>query len=264
MASPNKQHRRRGLIVTIIFHIILAIVFYFVGLTQPDPIPEEIGVEIAMADFGSTMDGAGDIQPDKISEPSEEQVQETNPVDASPVPTSAAEEVTTDDASEIAVPKSTAKKPTKKEATEAKPKPEPEPVKPTVNQNALYKKKAGSTTSGGSQGDGSGIGDKGSPDGGPGKGALGGGSGSWELSGRSLLRGATIADTKEEGTVVLDIFVDRNGRVTRTSPNLAKSTTTSQYLFDLAAKAAKQTKYSSKSDAAIEQKGKMTFVFILK
>jgi len=264
MPVSNKQYRRKGLIATIIFHIILAIIFLFVGLTQPDPLPEEVGVEISMADFGSTFDGSGDVQPDKISEPTPEQVQETNEVDATPTPTEAAEEVTTDDASEIVVPKSTAKKPSKKVTPVTQPDPTPEPVKPTVNQNALYKKKAGSSASGGSQGNGSGIGDKGSADGGSGKGALGGGPGLWELSGRDLLRGASIADTKEEGKVVLDIVVDRSGNVIRTSPNLAQSTTTSQYLFDLASSAAKQTKYTAKTDAAIEQKGKMTFVFILK
>ncbi|MGB0167487.1 MAG: hypothetical protein ACPF8V_11600 [Luteibaculum sp.] len=257
---------KRALVISILFHVVLLIIFLFVGLTQPDPLPKEIGVEIAMADYGTSFTGQGDT-PSPQPQPTED------PTPAQTTPTAVQntaapqEQVVQEDVSDIATPTST-KKTEKKEKTEEKPEPVKE-VQPQrqVNQRALYPGKQNdnpATTGGGSQGNREGKGDAGSEEGKPqGKGILGGGMGSWELSGRSLVKGTTIEDTKEEGTVVLNIWVDRYGNVTRTAPNLAESNTTSQYLFDLAASAAKQSKYSSKSDAAVEQKGKMTFKFIL-
>ncbi len=257
---------KKALVATLIFHALLLVVFLFVGLTQPDPLPEEIGVEIAMADLGNSFTGSGNAPNPQVNN-------NPTPQPATPTPTQSTntaaqqEEVVTDDASEVATPS----------AKEPETNPEPVPEKPekkveekpkrTVNKQALYPGKKDSKSSesqGGSQGNREGKGDAGSEEGKPqGKGILGGGMGSWELSGRSLVQGTTIEDTKEEGTVVLNIWVDRYGNVTRTSPNLAESTTTSQYLFDLAAKAAKRSKYSQKNNAAVEQKGKMTFKFIL-
>lgn len=257
---------KKALVVSVIFHLVLLIIFLFVGLTQPDPLPEEIGVEIAMADLGNSTTGQGDNPSPKVTDnPTPVQNQQV----ATPTqPSTAQPKVAQQDDSEIATPSS--KTDAKKEVkpTENPPKPvEEEKPKRTVNREALYPGNKNTNTSsaeGGSQGDRSGRGDMGSEEGkDQGKGVIGGGMGSWELSGRSLLRGTVIEDTKEEGTVVLNIWVDQYGNVTRSTPNLAESTTTSQYLFDLAMRAAKQSKYSAKSNAAVEQKGKMTFKFIL-
>ena len=269
--AENKERKRRALIVTLVFHAILLVLFLLPALRQPEPLPEEIGVEIALADLGNSFTGSGEVTPTKVAP--EETVENTNTeqVEATPPASNPEpqEEVVEDATSDESIaPANEAKKNTEKEPVEEKVVEEKPTPKPTVNKKALYpgdKKANQSKESGGSQGNRDGTGDMGSPTGDPaGKGVLGGGQGSWELSGRSLLRGATIEDTKEEGTVVLNIWVDRYGNVVRAEPNLAQSTTTSEYLFGLAKKAALRTRYSAKSDAAVEQKGKMTFVFILK
>ncbi|TXC78781.1 energy transducer TonB [Luteibaculum oceani] len=258
---------KKALAITIVFHLVVLILFMIFGLTQPDPLPEEIGVEIAMADLGNSVTGSGNNpspQPTTNPEPA--------PSKATPTPTptsspSSQPKVVEQDASEVATEKAE-KAPVKKEEPAKEPEKVEEEPKPQVNKRALYpgnKTKDSEASQGGSQGNTGGKGDMGSEEGKPqGKGILGGGMGSWELSGRSLVKGTAIEDTKEEGIVVLNIWVDRYGNVTRTAPNLAESNTTSQYLFDLATKAAKQSKYSPKSNAAVEQKGKMTFKFILK
>jgi protein TonB len=260
--DPNKK---KALIATTLFHIVLFILFLFMGLTQPDPIPEEIGIEIAMGELGTTMDGAGEVTPANIAEPTTDVVTPDSPVATPPpTPVEAVQEAATEEDSEVAVPKSKSEKKAEKKVEEIKPVEKPQR---TVNKQALYggkKPSDASNKTGGSQGKGEGVGDRGSDEGSEdGRGALGGGKGTFELKGRSLLKEATIEDTKEEGTVVLDIWVDRFGNVIRSSPNLAESNTTSQYLFGLAKRAAIKSKYSTKNDAAIEQKGKMTFVFIL-
>lgn len=269
--QSEKNRRKKALLGTVVFHVLLLVLFMFTGLTQPDPIPEEIGVEISLANIGDSYTGSGETEPTEVAPPSNSPAP-TQPVvqpaaESTPEP---AEEVVSDVNSDVSVKKPTeteAKKPKKKPVEEVKT-PEPAP-KPTVNTKALYPGSKPSTdpaqTSGGSQGNKGGEGNMGSLEGKKeGKGALGGGQGSWELSGRSLLEGARIDDTDEEGIVVLNIWVDRYGKVQRTTPNLSKSTTTSQKLFEKAKKAAMLTRYSPKGDAAVEQKGLMTFKFILR
>lgn len=281
MYTPTtySENRKKAWMITVFIHLVLLIFFLFYGLTQPDPLPEEIGVEISMGSLGNTPTGFGQEDPGEtqpVSKPVE------NTPEPEPTPESTPEESTPDeltqDDSEVAIPKK--EEPKKEEAKKEEPKKEkPKKVEPKkeepkkeepkkIDPKTLYNKPTESDSKsnypGGSKGTTAGKGNEGTPDGVPvGKGALGGGSGSWELSGRSLKSGIRIPDTKEEGTVVLNIWVDRQGNVLRTTPNLRESTTTSEYLFQMAESAAVKTKYSVNSNSAVEQRGKMTFVFIL-
>lgn len=266
--QSEKSKRKKALLGTVVFHVVLLVLFMFTGLTQPDPIPEEIGVEISLANIGDSYEGSGEVEPENVA-----------PVNNTPTPTPTVaqptaaktsepdEEVVSDDKSDVAINNKTSESKKPEKPVEEVKKEEPAP-KPTVNSKALYPGKTADTKaaeSGGSQGNKGGEGNMGSLEGKKeGKGVLGGGQGSWELSGRSLLEGARIDDTDEEGVVVLNIWVDRYGKVLRSTPNLAKSTTTSQKLFEKAQKAAMQTRYSPKGDAAAEQMGLMTFRFILR
>ena len=269
--QSEKNRRKKALFGTVVFHVLLLVFFMLTGLTQPDPIPEEIGVEISLANIGDSYNGSGETEPTEVAPPSNAPAPTQPVVQPTAVETpQPADEVVSDLNSDVSVNKpkeAEAKKPVEKPVEEVK-KPEPAP-KPTVNTKALYPGSKASNdpakTNGGSQGNKGGEGNMGSVEGKKeGKGILGGGQGSWELSGRSLLEGARIDDTDEEGIVVLNIWVDRYGKVLRTTPNLGKSTTTSQKLFDKAKKAAMLTRYSPKGDAATEQKGLMTFKFILR
>ncbi len=73
-----------------------------------------------------------------------------------------------------------------------------------------------------------------------------------------------INDTSQkEGKVVVDIIVDKYGKVVKATPGARGSTTTDRHLEKLATEAAYNTKFNAKTDAPVQQKGSMTFVFIL-
>ncbi len=67
----------------------------------------------------------------------------------------------------------------------------------------------------------------------------------------------------EGGRVVVNFLVDKNGKVTSVTHNLTKSTTTSQVLFNLVKNAVQKIPFSADPNASTEQRGEMTFVFIL-
>jgi hypothetical protein len=238
--QQQQNDRRTGIISTVVLHVLLVLLFLFFGLSQPNPLPEEMGIELAFEDAGGLTGGSPDPTPGSPQETA-------TPVTAPETP----EEVATDDNSEVEVTKPV--KPTPKPA-------EPKPPKP--NPNALFNPSTNPSTNPTTGPPGGGPpGEK------PGEGGVGNFHGKGfegKLAGRGLMRGPSISEKPTEGgKVALDIFVDRTGKVTRVAFNLDRSTTTSQVLFNLAKKAALQCTFSAKPDGAAEQKGEMTFVFIL-
>lgn len=242
--QQQQNDRRTGIISTVVLHVLLVLLFLFFGLSQPNPLPEEMGIELAFEDAGGLTGGSPDPTPGSPQETA-------TPVTAPETP----EEVATDDNSEVEVTKPV--KPTPKPT----PKPaEPKPPKP--NPNALFNPSTNPSTNPTTGPPGGGPpGEK------PGEGGVGNFHGKGfegKLAGRGLMRGPSISEKPTEGgKMALDIFVDRTGKVTRVAFNLDRSTTTSQVLFNLAKKAALQCTFSAKPDGAAEQKGEMTFVFIL-
>lgn len=119
----------------------------------------------------------------------------------------------------------------------------------------------GSAGTGGGQGGGNGTGT--GPGNGPGSGPGSGGlNANYSLSGRTMNRKPSLKETApEEGVVVVDIWVDKNGNVTKAVANAAKSQATSAKLFQLAEKAAREAKFSSSGQN--EQKGTITITFKL-
>lgn len=263
--SEEKKRRLKAILVTAGFHLLALIFFLLFGLTQPVPLPEDAGASV---EFGWEEDAGG---PDIVSPtPPVEEIQpevvpETTPVEDDPV-----EEVAEETESDIAVPeaKEEKPKPVEEEKKPEEPKPKPKP-KPTISDELSQALESLNQTSspGDGQGDSQGSGDQGSPDGNEGQGVLGGGSGSWELDGRSMLPGygTKIRDTKEEGIVVLNIWVDRNGKVTKVQPNLRESNTTSRYLINLAKNdVLNNFRFNGDPSASISQRGKVRYVFQLK
>ncbi|MBP9081248.1 MAG: hypothetical protein KBF80_13460 [Flavobacteriales bacterium] len=244
--------RRTGMLSTLLFHALLLLLFLYVGLKQPNPLPKEQAIELVFEDLGGAGGGGGEPTPATAAPATQE------PVEPEP-----AYPVNTQEDSEVALPKP------------EKPKPKPAPPKteqpPKPNPNALFTpskpgsgtNKPGSTFSpGGSGGTGSGNGSGGGSGGGTG---LFQGQGfQGQLAGRGLKRGPSITEKPDEGgRVALDIWVDRHGKVTHVAMNLDRSTTTSTQLFNLAKKAALQCTFSAKPDGPAEQKGEMTFIFEL-
>ncbi len=263
--SPEEKKRKRiAIIATVVFHVLALIAFFIFGLEQPVPLPEEEGASI---EFGWDEVASGDAVADISPEPVQEQVQAPTPPVEETV-TETVEEVVTDEASDVAVPSQEESQPVVEETTpeEVEEEPEPEPQISDRLNNALDA--LSNPSGGGSQGpDDTGTGDKGNPDGTKGQGALGQGNGSWQLDGRSMLPGygTKISTTREEGVVVLKIWVDRNGNVTKVQPDLKESNTTSQYLINLAKNdVLNNFKFNGDPSAMVEQRGKVRYVFQLK
>lgn len=119
-----------------------------------------------------------------------------------------------------------------------------------------------------SQGVTYGGGNQGSPDGSPGVNRYGNGGGSgntYNLSGRSLVGGLPKPDFpgNEEGTVVVEITVDKYGKVTQAVPGVKGSNTMNPSLLAAAKKAALSARFNTDNNAPAFQKGTITYHFVL-
>jgi colicin import membrane protein len=100
------------------------------------------------------------------------------------------------------------------------------------------------------RGEGSGTGDKGI---------------SYDLQGRGFQSLPTPKyDYQGEGKVVVEVSVDRSGKVTQAIPGAKGSTTLDEYLLNVAKEAALKATFVPKPDAPLVQKGTITYNFILK
>jgi len=112
------------------------------------------------------------------------------------------------------------------------------------------------------RGVGSGLGTKGTGTGGPG----GTGKGiSYSLQGRGFQAlPPPRYDYQGEGRVVVEVSVDRSGKVVQATPGTKGSTTLDEYLLKVAKEAALGARFEVKQDAPAIQKGTITYNFILK
>jgi TonB family protein len=263
-AIPKEREKREGLIGTILFHLILLALFLFYGLTHQVPIPET-GLTV---NFGTSEMGSGDNQPvadtpDKEPQP-EPETEVVPPVESDPV--EANQDVTTQDVEDaIEVPKEKTK-----EEIEAEKAAQEEAIKKAKQEEqrkkiAALADKMNNPDNAGGGGDGPDDvpGDKGQTDGGPDGAYKGGGqgNGNYSLGGRAALTKPKPAyDCQEEGKVVVDIKVDRDGKVVYAS--VGKGTTnTVECLTQRAIQAAYKTKWQPKNGAPIEQRGKIIYDF---
>jgi TonB family protein len=84
------------------------------------------------------------------------------------------------------------------------------------------------------------------------------------MTGRRITKYPNVNDNSQKtGRVVVNIKVDKNGNVIYAEATRRGSTTDDSYLFNLAVKAAYETKLNSSPDM-IEQFGTMTFTFRVK
>ena len=257
--QDKKKNKRRGLIGTIVFHVILLVVFLFTGLTIPVPIPEEEGLPVQL-DLGNTDFGSGPEQPMSSAEPDvTEPITEPEPVDASPV--ESPEEVATQDAdSDMSVPEETKPETPKEEKPELD-----DRLKKLVNSNPFQTKEDNT-----SQGEGNTdqAGDFGKPDGSPDGSSLNGdaagGGVSFSLGGRGFKGAPPIqGNMQESGRIVVEIIVDRQGNVIRVTPGGRGTTITNGDLIKKAMDAARKAKFTPNAAAPEEQRGTMTFEFVL-
>ncbi len=295
---PNSNLRKlpsekgKGLAGTIILHLILLLVLVFVGFSVPPPPVFEEGI---MVNFGTDETGLGELEPAPVAEqaeavpppPSNESIK----AEEEPLLTQNDEE-----APEVKKIDPEAEK-KKKELAEAerikretleaerKRKEQEEIERKRIEaeqqrqaeimnrtKNALAgSKNAGSTST--SQGIAGGPGNQGVPNGdansqvyGPGGGT--GNSGiSYDLGGRGYQKlPEPKYDYQGEGRVVVEVYVDREGKVNRAITGVKGSTTLDEYLLKVAKDAAMEARFNpDHSFSASEfQKGTITYNFKLK
>jgi TonB family protein len=243
-------------------------------LVTPDP--PLAGGEGMMVNIGYVDESTGDVQPTS-------EITSENPAIETVTPSSQPEvdeDIFTqenEEAVKINVSTTPPKDKVEVKTTVIDPKPEvvKEPVK-TADPRALYKGKNSNSSSQGNSTQGSG--DQGSRDGTPnaknygmsgtgntpGSGGGGGGS-SINLEGRKAMQvPAPEYNIQEEGTVVVEITVDKDGNVTNAKAGVKGSNTANAYLLDKAKRAALRTKFNADPTAREEQKGTIIYHFVLK
>jgi len=269
MKDQDKNKNLSALAGTLIFHGMLIILLLFLALKTPLPLPEEQGVEV---NLGSSDEGSGNQPPGQVNEakaavPAPSKPEETKPVKGE-------EKLLTDDSEDNPSIAPAKKKPVPKK--ENKPVPEKpvnsskpaEPAPPTVNPDALYKPSSGSSSGGQSQGITGKPGDQGKPEGDPhladysGTGGSGGGV-SFDLGGRGALSLPKPSyDSREQGKVVVTVWVDRNGNVIDARDGAKGTTISDSHLRKIARDAALKAKFKADPDAPEKQTGTITYNFI--
>jgi hypothetical protein len=271
LTAQEKKERASSAAVSIGVHVALLLLFLFWQLHN-NPIPVEEDGGGILVNFGDSETGLGDVEPmsKDVSVPTPPQPQNTPPQKVEEVVTQDNEPAPSINTTKTKKPKVDDVK-TKTVATTPVVTP---PVEKPKQPKALFP--GNTTNSSTSQGDnvpggnkGKTYGDKntnGNSDIGGGSNPLGtGGPGiGFSLSGRSMTKRPTIEDKSQKtGKVVVKIKVDKNGNVVSATATHMGSTTEDSYLYNLAEKAAFQTKFNASADM-IEQFGTMTFTFKVK
>jgi outer membrane biosynthesis protein TonB len=256
--------KKKSALLTALIVTLCLLFFWIFGLKYQVPAPQNPSIAI---NFGTSHEGMGDIQPEESGSPevvTDEvvpEVEESTPIESS----TPLEKVMTQERVE------TVHVPTAEEIAETKRKEEEAEVK-KLQEDAAKKAQSmwnkTTTNNPGSEGKTGKPGDQGDPNGSKeAKSHIGGSGGdgiSHNFSNRRLVSTPTIIDnSQDEGKVVVEIVVDRNGKVIKATPGGIGSGTTSTNLFNKAKNAALKTKFSSNPNAPAEQYGQLTFVFVL-
>jgi TonB family protein len=271
------KHKVRAIVLTIlVFTLIVAILLWVKFRTPIPPYPEggggpgmglevNLGSDIENPSLGKTEENIKmpDFKPASQPEQEEEKI--------------ATQDIENEEV--IAPPVNKVKtkiEPKKINSPEVKPVTQPQPI---VNQKALFKSSKNTVSNDGQ------AGEKGSPNGTPGSSTYigdGTGSGNGQGGGKGNGVGPGIGDGvsfsldgripsyldvpkenfTEQGKVVVEITVDREGKVISATPGVKGSTTLDDYLLQVAKKAALQSKFNRKPNATI-QKGTITYRFVL-
>ncbi len=296
MIKLDTKHKRKSLVLTIVVHLGIIFLLFYLGLSYLDP-EEESGIAV---NFGNTAVGSGKIQPTK---PIKSSPKNTTPETTSTVPKpqekspEIIEKVVTQELEDAPVidkkpkkkPKKKVEKPIEKlkdetvskkplKSTSKKPvkkieekKPDPKPDKSTLDiLNSFSNGPKNDGQSKGGEGDDKKSGDKGSPDGDPnaksyygtGKGLDG--DGNYRLGGRKALnKERFVQDCNESGIVVVKIEVNQSGKVVKATPGMKGTTNSASCLMGPAKRAALATRFNSDSKAPVKQVGTIIYQFKL-
>jgi len=289
MSFLDTKHKKKSFTLTTILLSVLLLLLFYVGLTYMDP-PIENGITV---NFGTMEFGMGEKQPvKKIKSQPAEPVKELEEEVVEEKPAAQPEEVAEEDLTEKATEKVLTQEDeesirikqqqaAKREAEEAARKAQAKAEQLAREQKAAEEKaqrekeakkaKLDELMGGlnksdgevqGSEGDDNRAGDKGQPDGNPyatsyyGSPGSGSGTGGYGLNGRSLVgKGKVQQECNEEGRVVVEITVDRNGKVVDARPGVKGTTNSHPCLLEPAKKTAFLHKWNLDSKAPNQQTG---------
>lgn len=277
-AEENKKRLISLVISLLVFTLLLLFLIFYIIVTPnpPFPVTEGGGGGIEF-NIGNLIEGTGNVDGDGIGD-AVKVVESTEVTPPTTQQNSAEDIVTSENGEDINITKTETKSTTTNATVII-------PVKPKVKTAAelladKFNKNKGNN--GGGDGNSGHAGNDGRPDGNPntnGNGGTGGGEGGgdgpgkgpgkgpgnggygFSLAGRSVMTPPTLSkDTKEEGKVVVEITVDKNGKVIKADPNGRGTNTQSPMLKAKARQAALATTFNVSGEFE-EQKGTITIVF---
>lgn len=250
MNDNEKKDKGIAIAGTIMVHALALLVLFLMAFRTPLPLPGEEGVEV---DLGMMNQGMGNIQPEKPAIPQAAQPQQQQ--------SKSKEDLVTQNDEEAPA----LKKPKNTKPKQEKPAEEP---KPTVNQRALFKGN-NNPQAGGSEGITGQPGDQGNPNGlagikqYEGNGGKGNGMG-YDLGGRGAKSLHRPDDNfSEEGTVVVDIWVNPSGKVVRAEVSRKGTTIINSEMRQKAVQAALRSSFAVDPNAPDEQHGTITYNFVI-
>jgi len=274
----------------VIIHFVLLLLLIFVSFSIPAPPEFEEGIEV---NFGTDLTGSGLIEPSAPAMVEETSIplpqSETIKTEEEPLLTQDDEEApevkkVDPDAEKKKVEQAEAERKRREtieaerlrkeqEETERK-RIEAERQRQADIMNRTRDALAGSRNTGSgstSEGVAGGQGNQGDTSGSLSSTVRGEGSGtgssgiSYDLQGRGFQKLPTPKyDYQEEGRVVVEVSVDRDGKVIQAIPGFRGSTTLDDYLLKAARDAALEARFDENQQAPIVQKGTITYNFILK
>jgi TonB family protein len=287
-AEENKNRVVASIVSAIILALLLLFLILYKLITPNPPFPEVAGggggIEI---NFGTYNEGTGNVEQNGIGEATS--VVENKQVTPPPAENSKSEKVYTSEQGEDVNLKNSEKPKTENNVTVINPikPPVEKPRVKTAAELLAEKFNQNKGKNGGGDGNSGHAGNEGSPEGNPntnGTGGTGGGTGGgngpgegpgdgpgkgpgtggrfgFSLAGRAIVQPPNMPkDTKEEGKVVVEITVDKNGNVIEANPNGRGTTTSSPMLKTKARQAALATKFNV-SGQFEEQTGTITIIF---
>ena len=284
------SEKEKGIIGTIVIHAVILVLLIVLGFSVPPPPETEEGI---LVNFGTDETGFGMIEPSPP--PSREEA--SVPLPSESTVTAREEPLLTQDTEEAPevkkVDPEAEKRRIEQAEAEKRRRAELEAERIRKEQEEIERKRieaeqkrqadimnrtkdalAGSKNSGTSstsEGVAGGPGNQGSPGGSLGSKNRGEGSGlgnkgiSYDLAGRGVQRlPLPEYNYQGEGRVVVEVSVDRSGKVTQAVAGVKGSNTLDEYLLKVAKEAALKAQFDVKNDAPFIQKGTITYNFILK
>lgn len=237
-------------IITTVTMILVAVVLLSFGYDPPDPPIPENGVEVNIgdSDYGLGIDPHPAATTSSYSAPSAQQQVATQATESAPI-------VGANSAQGNTTTQSTSDNPTV------------ENKEPEINKTALFTGRRNQGDGRGSQGITTGSGDQGKVTGTNSSNNYdgnGGGNGNYSLAGRSSV---TLPrpeySSNQQGTVVIQIWVDRQGKVVRAEYQPKGSNTSNGYLVSQARAAALKARFNPDASAPEEQRGTITYKFVI-